>query len=566
MSKFALWSASHRARRALLAAGTLGATGGAGNRGAGVRCNVGFGQLVDVKSATAGGGMTALVAAAKEEGTLNVIALPTNWANYGDEIEHVREEVRDQGQQRQSERHERPGDPGAQEDAGRQSAPDVVDVGASRVHRRQRRTCSRHTRSRPGRTSRRNKAANGSWYNDYGGYISFGCDLNRRQDLPDDLDGAEVPVQERRRAERQPVSANAALSAVWAAALNNGGSLSNIEPGMTSSSSSKSDGTSTRPTATRPSVIAALVPDPDQLGLPEQRQGLGPARQHAKWKVVDPTGTSFAGYYVQAISKYAPHPAAARLWEEFLYSTQGQNIWLRVAPARSSSPAMVKDSTENKTAYKALPAVANLSRRRSRRSLRRRRRARTSPTTGRRRSQHRRSIRCNDGSRGASAPRDRRSRGPAGGWVGILPFAVYVLVFLGLPLYVVIHGALTTDGASSRWTTSRRLHLRVLARAQEQPDPVALDRSRRRLLRHLAGGGGRRGKPGGMLRRIVSSASGVLAYFAGVPLAFAFIATLGRVGVLTVLLKHIGIDLNADGFTISSMIGVGLATSTSRSR
>ena len=46
------------------------------------------------------------------------------------------------------------------------------------------------------------------------------------------------------------------------------------------------------------------------------------------WTVVDPSGTPFGGFYNQAVSKYAPHPAAARLWEEFLYSTQGQNIWL----------------------------------------------------------------------------------------------------------------------------------------------------------------------------------------------------------------------------------------------
>ena len=53
----------------------------------------------------------------------------------------------------------------------------------------------------------------------------------------------------------------------------------------------------------------------------------------------------------------------------------------------------------------------------------------------------------------------------------------------------------------------------------------------------------------------------MLAYFAGVPLAFAFIATLGRApgGVLTVLLKHIGVDLYAHGFTIASLFGVGLA-------
>jgi putative spermidine/putrescine transport system permease protein len=65
-------------------------------------------------------------------------------------------------------------------------------------------------------------------------------------------------------------------------------------------------------------------------------------------------------------------------------------------------------------------------------------------------------------------------------------------------------------------------------------------------------------KPGGMLHRIVQSSSGVLAYFAGVPLAFAFIAALGEVGVATLLLRHIGINLYTDGFTLSSMLGVGL--------
>ena len=34
-----------------------------------------------------------------------------------------------------------------------------------------------------------------------------------------------------------------------------------------------------------------------------------------------------AGYYYQAINKDAPHPAAARLWQEFLYSDEGQNLY-----------------------------------------------------------------------------------------------------------------------------------------------------------------------------------------------------------------------------------------------
>ena len=42
-----------------------------------------------------------------------------------------------------------------------------------------------------------------------------------------------------------------------------------------------------------------------------------------------PEGAAVGAYYIQAINKDAPHPAAARLWEEFLYSDEGQNIWLK---------------------------------------------------------------------------------------------------------------------------------------------------------------------------------------------------------------------------------------------
>ena len=42
-----------------------------------------------------------------------------------------------------------------------------------------------------------------------------------------------------------------------------------------------------------------------------------------------PTDAKFAGMYVQAISAYAPHPNAAKLWMEFLYSDEGQHIWLK---------------------------------------------------------------------------------------------------------------------------------------------------------------------------------------------------------------------------------------------
>jgi putative spermidine/putrescine transport system permease protein len=146
-----------------------------------------------------------------------------------------------------------------------------------------------------------------------------------------------------------------------------------------------------------------------------------------------------------------------------------------------------------------------------------------------------------------------------GGWAGFLPFAAYVIVFLGVPLYVVVHGSLTTD--SNQFTFSNFSTTFSYPSYREAfKNSLMLS-----LLTSVIGAvfgiwlaaAVVTAKPGGMLGRIVQSLAGVLAYFAGVPLAFAFIAALGETGVATVLLKHVGIHLYP-GFNISSMAGVEL--------
>jgi putative spermidine/putrescine transport system permease protein len=60
------------------------------------------------------------------------------------------------------------------------------------------------------------------------------------------------------------------------------------------------------------------------------------------------------------------------------------------------------------------------------------------------------------------------------------------------------------------------------------------------------------------VRTTLTTFSGVAANFAGVPLAFAFIATLGTTGFLTRLLKTAGLDLYGSGFTLFSFTGLAL--------
>jgi putative spermidine/putrescine transport system substrate-binding protein len=75
------------------------------------------------------------------------------------------------------------------------------------------------------------------------------------------------------------------------------------------------------------------------------------------FKIVIPTDGVYAGYYDQAISATAPHPAAARLWEEYLYSAEGQNLFLEGSTRPIEMSAMITAGTINKTAQAALPAV-----------------------------------------------------------------------------------------------------------------------------------------------------------------------------------------------------------------
>jgi putative spermidine/putrescine transport system substrate-binding protein len=71
--------------------------------------------------------------------------------------------------------------------------------------------------------------------------------------------------------------------------------------------------------------------------------------------VVVPKSGVLAGVYVQAISAYAPHPNAAKLWMEYLYSDEGQSLWLKgyCHPARFN--AMVKAGKISQELLDALP-------------------------------------------------------------------------------------------------------------------------------------------------------------------------------------------------------------------
>jgi putative spermidine/putrescine transport system substrate-binding protein len=77
------------------------------------------------------------------------------------------------------------------------------------------------------------------------------------------------------------------------------------------------------------------------------------------WKMWAPDNAALMAYYVQSINVDAPHPAAARLFQEFLYSADGQNAWLRGGAKPVLFDAMTTAGTIDAAAAAALPKVTN---------------------------------------------------------------------------------------------------------------------------------------------------------------------------------------------------------------
>ena len=71
-----------------------------------------------------------------------------------------------------------------------------------------------------------------------------------------------------------------------------------------------------------------------------------------------PADGQFAQYYSQGINKDAPHPAAARLWQEYLYSTEGQNLFLQGYARPAEMTGMQQAGTLDQAAAAKLPAVS----------------------------------------------------------------------------------------------------------------------------------------------------------------------------------------------------------------
>jgi putative spermidine/putrescine transport system permease protein len=156
-----------------------------------------------------------------------------------------------------------------------------------------------------------------------------------------------------------------------------------------------------------------------------------------------------------------------------------------------------------------------------------------------------------------SRPAFRVPLSRAGYLLGVAPFIVFAIMFLLVPTanlvvqaFLAEDGSLTLDNiialSDPQIVSSFWISIRVSAASAVIGSVVGLALALAVI----------RGRLPSWIRASVMTFSGVASNFAGIPLAFAFLATLGRLGLITVILKFLGFDLYRAGFNILSFWGL----------
>ncbi len=289
-------------------------------------------------SATAGGGMDALVAAAQAEGTLNVITLPRDWCDYGDMMDNFSKKYNikinslnpDGGSADEIQAiKDNKGNKGPQ-------APDVLDIGPAYGPLGVSQGLITPYKVATWSTIVGTNDPGGMFYVDYSGVLAIEVNSDVIKDLPKSYKDLLDPKYKGMVAlSGDPRASNQAAQEVYAAAIASGGTLDNIQPGLDYMKQLSTEGN-----------LLPLIAKTGTIG-----KGETPITFEWSWNafankanfkgnpniaVIFPSDVNWGGYYYQAISAYGPHPAAARLWEEYLYSDEGQLTWIKgyCAPAR----------------------------------------------------------------------------------------------------------------------------------------------------------------------------------------------------------------------------------------
>ena len=311
----------------------------------------------DATSAADVGGIDAICAAGKTEGQVNLIATPTNWANYGQMFTDFTAKYGIKVQSDKPDGTSQDEINQAKQLAGTGRQPDIFDLG-SVVALENAAMYAPYKVATWADIPDANKEPTGLWTNNYTGFMTINYDTKLGQitkvaDLADPKYKGKVALN------GDPLAASAGLNGVLLAALANGGSADDISAGVTFFKNLSASGN--------------LIPvDPDSATVASGRtpividwtynQGGDIAKLKAKgidWKIVTPADAPpVAAFYNSTINKDAAHPAAARCWMEYIFSDAGGNTWVKGFALPVRLAAMQKAGTVDQPALAAVGAPA----------------------------------------------------------------------------------------------------------------------------------------------------------------------------------------------------------------
>lgn len=312
----------------------------------------------DASTVEDGGGMNQLIEDAQAEGTFNAMGLYEDWANYGELLEAFSEKydieiVNDTST-------------GSSQDLinavvnrqGQDNSLDYLDTGMSFAQQAAAdELLAGYTPQTIDDIDEDLRSGDGTWINHLGGTIAIGCDTSRVPDCPEDFSDLLDPEYAGQVAlPSDPTASEGAFMIVHAAAAANGGSFDDIEPGIEFFAELSEKGNlvpveanaGTIETGETPIVLNwdyLLQPIADDLA----------EEADIDLEIHLPSDGQVASFYAASLNDDAPHPAVARLFFEFLFSDDGQNILLEgyVTPVRLD--AMIEAGTVDQGALDALP-------------------------------------------------------------------------------------------------------------------------------------------------------------------------------------------------------------------
>lgn len=281
--------------------------------------------------------MQTLTANAKKEGELQAIGIPPEWAdyadilagytsNYGVPVSYKVEAEYSSAQElvvfKNSKSHPH-GDIG---DVGFKFGPQAIQQGLV--------TPYKHAKWADIPDSL--KDADGNWCTEYYGAQALIVNTDIVKTPPTSLqDLLNNNYKNMVGIDGDPRQANDAFLAVFSASLANGGSLDNIQPGIDFFAKLKQKGNftvarSSDANIAKGEVAIAIMWDYLGLGFRDTFKGKPNLAVHIA------SDASIAGPYVSIVNKTAPHPYAARLWIEYIFSDEGQLFYLKgyAHPAR----------------------------------------------------------------------------------------------------------------------------------------------------------------------------------------------------------------------------------------